>query len=566
MLIPRKYQQEAHDAAWKYLAEQAGNPIVVLPCGAGKSLVIAMLCRQALEFEARVVVVAHRKELLQQNLSAVKSLLPDVSAGIYSAGLKSRETKADVVIAGIQSVYRKAFDLGERSLILLDECHLVSDDDDTMYKQFISDIRSVNQKSRVIGLSATPFRLGSGPLCGRNKTFQKICHESFTGDLINQGFLCPITNKPSEVQVNLSGLQLRGGEFIEKEMQAVFDTEGNTLAACQETVAKCNDRHSVIVFSSGVAHAEHIAEILNRLTGERVGVVTGETIPIERAALLSDFKSMSLRWLVNCDVCTVGFDAPNIDCVVVMRATMSPGLWSQICGRVLRKHPSKTNGLVLDFGLNAARHGSIDDKNYGRASTGFTGTRTSPAENNGRGKECPNCGQDVAARCSECLDCGFVFPVKHEASADHESAITGQTPPEVWTVCSVGCARHTKKNDPEAHPTLRIDYDCQQDGMMKQTISEWVCIEHSGYARTKAGLWWQARSLLDCPDDITEAIDLFRRGALRNPATITTEREGKYFRIKSVEFAEEKPTAWREADEPVEVLSEGFNGFDEAPF
>jgi DNA repair protein RadD len=246
---------------------------------------------------------------------------------------------------------------------------------------------------------------------------------------------------------------------------------------------------------------------------------------------------------------------------------MSPGLFAQIVGRGLRKHESKNDCLVLDFGENIKRHGSLDDRNYGRATEGFGGGKsTSTAENNGRGKECPNCGQDVAARCAECLDCGFVFPVKHESSADHESAITGQTPPEVWTVCSVGCARHTKKNDPEAHPTLRIDYDCQQDGMMKQTISEWICLQHSGYARTKAGLWWQARSLLDCPDDITEAIDLIRRGALRNPATITTEREGKYFRIKSVEFSEEKPTEWREPDEPVEVLSDGDGFDDEAPF
>jgi DNA repair protein RadD len=567
-LIPRYYQTEANDAAWKYLNEQAGNPLIVLPTGAGKSLVIAMLCQQAIEFGCRVVVLQHRRELIVQNTEKIQILMPEIKIGIFSAGLKSRQVEEDVVCAGIQSVYRKAFNLGRRELILIDEAHLVSSSDETMYGQFLSDIKTANPQQRVIGLTATPFRTGDGPLCGRNKLFQRICHESYTGDLIQQGFLCPITNKPADRMVDTSLIKTRGGEFIEHDAQLAFDTTDNVSAACAEIVTKCHDRKSVLVFASGVGHAEHITDTLSQMTGQNVMMVTGETFPMERAAILADFKAGRLRWLVNCDVLTTGFDAPCIDAICVLRATMSPGLFAQMVGRGLRKHESKSETIVLDFGENIFRHGSLDDRNYGRASeSSGRGSGTSQADNNGRGKECPNCGQDVAARSAECLDCGFVFPVKHESSADHESQITGQTPPEVWTVCSVGCARHTKRNDPEAHPTLRIDYDCQQDGMMKQTISEWVCIQHSGYARTKAGLWWQARSLLDCPDDITEAIDLIRRGALRNPATITTERDGKYFRIKSVEFSEEKPTAWREADEPVEVLSEGGDGFDdEAPF
>jgi superfamily II DNA or RNA helicase len=888
--VPRYYQTAANDAAWKYLNEQEGNCLIVLPTGAGKSLVIAMLCQQAIEFGCRVVVLQHRRELIVQNTEKIQILMPEIKIGIFSAGLKSRQVEEDVVCAGIQSVYRKAFSLGRRELILIDECftgetlidtpngkrridnmrcgdtlycaagvgivkavsckpaseiirielsngnslyctgrhkiftelgwknaeqlvlgegvfskqavcslwsgihtiqkerihllgkgvqssemllsilckeieepyeqssvstkdegisssysasayqarrersataigavgnsscvgrgmgiggrnsnwtlqrrfgisdvlqdrhceqdnqdgnrtgrgksqnirakktgreedgipgivrvvnisrekragstpvfnlhvsghpsyfangilahncHLVSSSDETMYGQFLSDSKTANPQQRVIGLTATAYRTGEGPLCGRNKLFQRICHESYTGDLIAEGFLCPITNKPADRMVDTSLIKTRGGEFIEHDAQLAFDTTDNVSAACAEIVTKCHDRKSVLVFASGVGHAEHITDTLSQMTGQTVMMVTGETFPMERAATLADFKAGRLRWLVNCDVLTTGFDAPCIDAICVLRATMSPGLFAQMVGRGLRKHESKNDCLVLDFGENIKRHGSLDDRNYGRATEGFGGGKnSSAAENNGRGKECPNCGQDVAARSAECLDCGFVFPVKHEASADHESAITGQTPPEVWNVVSVGCARHTKRNDPEAHPTLRIDYDCKKQGemkskinypckyelcgshqceyttngphielicsrcklhqkfvkktevecddggMMKQTISEWVCIEHSGYARTKAGLWWQARSLVDCPDDITEAIDLIRRGALRNPATITTEREGKYFRIKSVEFSEEKPTAWREADEPVEVLSDG-DGFDEAPF
>jgi DNA repair protein RadD len=564
--VPRYYQSQANDAVWKFLAEQPGNPIVVLPTGAGKSFLAAMIVNQCIEFGGRAVVLAHRRELLQQNLDALKSLLPNVSAGIYSAGLKSRDTQSDVVFAGIQSVYRKALELGERSLIIIDECHLVSSDDETMYGQFLADVKLGNPRQRVAGMSATPYRTGSGPLCGRNKLFQKICYEAYTGDLIQQGFLCPITNRPADKTVDTSLIKMRGGEFIENEMQSAFDTTDNVSAACKEIVAKCQGRHSILVFAAGVAHAEHVAETIRQNSGEVVGIVTGETFAMERSATLADFKRGSLRWLVNCDVLTTGFDAPCIDAICVLRATMSPGLFAQIVGRGLRKHESKTEVLVLDYGENLKRFGSLDDPNYGRSSAAFTGTRTSPAENNGRGKECPNCGQDVAARSAECEDCGFIFPVKHESQADHESAITGQTPPETWTVNRVTWARHTKKGGGDAPPTLRIDYDCTKgEGDMKQTISEYICLEHTGYARTKAGLWWQARSLSYCPNDVSEAIDMLDRGACRMPVTITTEMDGKYFRIKSVEFAEDKPETWREADEPVELLSEG--GFDDdVPF
>jgi len=568
---PRYYQTAANDAAWSYLAEKPGNPLIVLPTGAGKSLVIAMLCRQALEFGGRVVVLQHRKELIVQNTEKIQILMPNVRIGIFSAGLKSRQVSEDVVCAGIQSVYRKAFSLGRRELILIDEAHLVSSDDETMYGQFLSEVKTGNPQQRIVGLTATPFRASEGPMCGKNKLFQRICYEAFTGDLIREDFLCPITNKPSAFgSVDTSMIKTRGGEFIEQEMQKAFDTEDNVGAACLEIVEQCHDRKSVLVFSAGVAHANHIVEILGRITGEVVGIVTGETFPMERAATLSAFKRGELRWLVNCDVLTTGFDAPCIDAICVLRATLSPGLFAQMVGRGLRKHESKASCLVLDFGENIKRHGSLDDKNYGRFSVAANNGKITAADNNGRGKQCPNCEQDVPARSVDCPECGFIFPVKHLSSADDESQLTGETPPEVWQVTRVTWARHTKKGGGDALPTLRIDYDCLKgEGFMKQTISEWVCLSHEGYARTKACLWWQARSISPGPIDVYEGIDMLDRGACRNPATITTTREGKYFRIKSVEFSEDKPEAWRDADEPLEVLGDGGgDGWDdeEAPF
>jgi DNA repair protein RadD len=436
-----------------------------------------------------------------------------------------------------------------------------------MYGTFLADIRSVNPKNRVVGLTATPYRTGDGPLCGKNKLFQRICYEALTGDLISEGWLCPITNKPAASTIDTSGIKKSGGEFVNADAQRVFDSGDNVNLAVAEILTKCQDRHSILVFSAGVNHAEHIAATIRTATCERVEVVTGETFPMERAAALSDFKSGRLRWLVNCDVLTTGFDAPCIDAICVLRATMSPGLFAQIVGRGLRKHESKTDCLILDFGENIKRHGSLDDPQYGRCSASRGGS-IEPSDNNGRGKECPNCGIDVASRSVECPECGFIFPVKHEATADDASQLTGQVPPESWIVQRVSWFRHTKRNDPEAPPTLRIDYEVQPaDGetgnLSLKHISEWICIEHEGFARTKAGLWWQARSLSEVPDTVDDALSLLDRGACRMASNLVTTMEGKFYKIKSCEFVDERPEEW---DEEVQAEEEFSGVGDDVPF
>lgn len=340
MLTPRWYQSEANAAVWKYMSEKQGNPVVVLPTGAGKSLLIALLIKQALEYGGRVVVLAHRKELLQQNADEIRGLIPGVDVGIYSAGLKSKQIHNAVVVAGIQSVYRKAEDLGRRHLVIVDEAHLISDLEESMYGQFLAAMKA-NEGLRIVGLTATPFRTGAGPICGPERIFQRVVFEAKTAQLIAEGFLCPITNKVADAEVNTDKVGLRGGEFIESEMQAAFDVDEKVWAACTEIIEKTADRRSVLVFASGIHHAEQIASLL-----ANSAVVTGDTLPIERAETLRRFVAGELRFLVNVDVLTTGFNARCVDAIAILRATMSPGLFCQMVGRGLRLHESKTNCIA----------------------------------------------------------------------------------------------------------------------------------------------------------------------------------------------------------------------------
>jgi DNA repair protein RadD len=560
-LQPRWYQSEANDAVWKYLNEKSGNCVVVLPTGAGKSLLIALLIKQALEFGGRVVVLAHRKELLQQNADEIRGLIPGVDVGIYSAGLKSREIHNAVVVAGIQSVFRKAEDLGRRHLVLVDECHLCSDLEESMYSMFLNAMKQ-QEGLRIVGLSATPFRTGTGPICGPDRIFQRIVFEAKTAQLIAEGFLCPITNKVAEAEVNTDKVSLRGGEFVESEMQAAFDVDEKVQAACAEILAKCVNRHSVLVFASGIHHAEQIAELL-----PGSAVVTGETLPIERAETLRRFVAGELRFLVNVDVLTTGFNARCVDAIAILRATMSPGLFCQMVGRGLRLHESKQNTLLLDFGGNIARHGSIDDESFGRSEGKG---RAGVAAENGRGKRCPSCELDVSPSTVVCPECNFIFPrereLKHDTTADESSQLTGATPPEEWEVRDVVVRVHTKKDDSEAPQTVRVDYVCAKEGasgnLTTITIPEWTCPGHQGFARLKFLAWWDARSICDPPDNATDAVLLINMGVCRRPVRITTKKDGRWHRITECAFESEKPTELAQQEE-----TKVYSGIeDDCPF
>ena len=551
---PRWYQTEAVDSAWAHLCSQSGSPVIVLPTGAGKSLCIAMLCRDAVErFNGRVIVLAHRRELLEQNAEKIRVLMPELDIGIYSAGLNSRDTDHDVVLGGIQSVYNKAHEFGSRQLVLIDEVHLVPSDGEGMYQTFLTKLRELNPRCRLVGLTATPFRTGDGKLCRPDALFQRICYSAPIGKLIGEGYLCNLTTRAADASVDTSGLHIRAGEFVSGEMAALFSDDAKIRTACIEVIAKTLGRKSTLIFCAGVQHAQSVAEKIAELTGEECGLVTGETLPLERALLLSRFKSGDLKRLCNCDVLTTGFDAPGIDAIAVLRATASPGLFAQICGRGLRTSPNKTDFLILDFGSNVKRHGPIDAPDYGSQSKGKCGNGDAPT------KTCPNCEEPCALSAREC-GCGFVFPprelARHEGTAGEDAILAAEIKPTRWIVEEVRMSRHRKKGGtPDDPDTLRVDYVCQPateaaGNLTEKRISEWVCLEHDGFARTKARKWWQERSNAEI-DGIDDAISLFNRGAVATPTSISTKPDGKFLRIVEYEL-DEKPTEWREAD-PVSV-------------
>lgn len=546
----RWYQSEAVLCTWERLCKEPGNHVIVLPTGAGKSLVIAKLCEDVIGWGKQAIVLAHRKELLEQNADKIRRLLPGRKVGLFSAGLRRWDAESPVVCAGIQSCWQKASAFGERSLIVVDEAHLISTTGDGMYRKFLSEIQAINPKSRVVGLTATPYRTGEGSLCGPDKLFQVVSYEAKIPRLIECGFLSPITSQSAEHSANTSGLHIRGGEYIAGEVEQLFGDAATVRAAVTETVAKTRDRKAVIVFCAGVNHAESVAAEIERVTGERVAVVTGNTSPLQRASSLEMFKNGWLRWLVNVDVLTTGFDAPNIDAIAVLRATCSPGLFAQICGRGFRLAPGKINCLILDFGENIKRHGPLDAEDYGCRAVA---SRGGDEPGDGPTKRCPNCERELAAGRRQC-ECGFLFPPpgpRHGESAGSDAILASQSPPIKWLVESVNLALWTNRKT--GSRTLRVDYDCQRaddpGNLSREVISEWVCLEHDGFAGRKAKEWWSKRSVYPV-ESIEDALKAWDRGAIGFPGMITARKEGRFWRVLNYS-AIEIPTEdeWRGLDE-----------------
>jgi len=526
----RPYQQEAVEAVYEHLRTKKNNPCVVLPTGTGKSLVLAQIAKDAVTlWGGRVLILAHVKELLEQNTDKIRRLCPDLPVGIYSAGLKSRNTEEPVIVAGIQSVYNKACDLDAFDLIMVDECHLIAPDGDGMYRTFLKDMKVINPRVRLVGMTATPFRLKGGLICKPENLLNEICYEAGLKEMIQQGYLSPLVSRAGRAEADLSKLHIRGGEFIGDEIEAAMDTEQLVTAACREIVDLTRDRKSVLIFTSSVKHCQHVAEAIRGYSGQECAIVTGETSSGERAEILDRFKGKTvpadlfgtpkppLKFLCNVNVLTTGFDAVNTDCVVLLRPTNSPGLLIQMVGRGTRLSPDtgKTDCLVLDYGGNIMRHGPVD---MIRVKDKTPGGGDAPA------KKCPQCFALIHAAYARCPHCGYEFPPSQHSELTQHAArdgiISGEVFMDEYDVKKTYYEVHRKRNAPDDAPsTMRIDYEVG----FQTYKSEWVCPEHTGYARSKFTKWWKDRApeWLPVPYSAAEAVRLARKGYLAEPTIIT---------------------------------------------
>ena len=455
----RPYQQEAVDATLRHFRKSDDSAVIVLPTGAGKSLVIAELARLA---RRKILVLAHVKELVEQNHAKYQSY--GLTAGIFSAGLKRKENRHQVTFASVQSVSANLDRFGdEYSLLIIDECHRVSGEDTSQYQRIIERLRQQNGSLKVLGLTATPYRLGMGWIyryhyrgfvrSEQDKPFVHCIYELPLSYMINRGYLTkPEVVDAAVAQYDFSALPRNSfGECAEKDVNQLLGKHPRvTRAIIEQVMELAARRQAVMIFAATVDHAK---EITGYLPEQQTALVTGATDQNERDSLIQRFKQRQLKYLVNVSVLTTGFDAPHVDFIAILRPTQSVSLYQQIVGRGLRLDEGKKDCLVIDYAGNHINlyHPEVGEKkpnpdsepvqvfcpacgfanifwgktdgdghvieHYGRRCQGLL----EPAEEGGpagqserpeqcdyrfRFKECPHCGgeNDIAAR--NCHQCG----------------------------------------------------------------------------------------------------------------------------------------------------------------
>jgi len=575
-VILRAYQTEAIAAAYAHMRASPSPTLIVLPTGAGKSAVISSMAKDAVGWGGRVLILSHVRELIGQVADTIRRIWGDPMApvGVYSAGLKSRDTDDAIICAGIQSVYKRACELGRFDLLLVDEAHLIPTDGEGMYRKLLEDLRVINPNLRLVGLTATDFRLDCGYIHGEGKLFESVCYEAKVRDLIDQGFLCPLRGKNGGTP-DLSSVHIRGGEYIAGELEDVMADDAKVAAACDELMRYGGDRKTWLVFCCGVKHAGMVSAAL-AARGIEAPVIVADTPSDERAELIGRYKAKGLRCLVSVGVLTTGFDAPHVDLIALLRPTQSAGLYVQMVGRGLRIDAGKRDCLVLDMAGVISEHGPVD-------AIEIREKRKAKGEVDAPTKTCPQCQEILPAAAVTCHCCGHVFPretAKHDEFAHDVSPLVEYT--EEWVdVTSWDWAVHNKKRlnaatgkqekVKDAPQTLRVTYSHG----FRQDVSEWVCFGHTGFARNKAEKWWEeitSQPGASAPPSALEALDkldeLRNAGDVRLVKRLLLRLGGRWPEIVGREFHErpDMPAPEPGADEAEPAYRAMIPTDDEVPF
>lgn len=562
MINLRYYQYEAKQALYNYWRDNPeGAAILSLCTGSGKSIIIADITKDVIQKRdnIRVIILSHVSEILSQNANKLYTIWPEAPVGVYSASLKKKQVGTRIVVAGIQSVHRKANVMGWFDLIIIDEVHLLSDKDQGMYRNFIKALQVINPKLRILGLSATPWRTKGGLLTeGESPLFDDIVYTYTMKQAIDDGYLSPVISKHSLIQADLSDVHTVMGDFHQGEMEGAFRNQYLVQMATDEIIRLGHDRLAWLLFSSGIDHAYDLRDALLDKGIEAV-TITGQTDTLQREGILRMFSNgEKYRAITNYGVLTTGTDIPRIDLVATLFGTKSSGKLLQCVGRGLRLSPetSKRNLLCLDYGSNLERFGCCLDELGAPSQRKKSDRQEMPI------KTCPECRSVHPISTLECGDCGYMFPIdttyKHDPKATNAAAMSSERINGEWhEIELVVYEEHMGRNEKIENPdgttitrqkpnTLKVTYFMKEEDDRRRLFREWVCINHEGFARTKAKQWLEKRMIFEDELPIHERYALIEAFSIQDAVTIPeiliapykirVRKNGKYEEIVEYEF------------------------------
>lgn len=547
MYKERWYQRRATKKTLQSL-EKGNHPCTVLPTGSGKTIVVCKLTEKYLDsyIENDVLILSHRKKILEQDHAALSKHFPDFEVGLYSAGLKSK-VKTKITVAGIQSVWRKPNLFQNVGLVIIDEAHLINHDADGMYRSFLEKI-----PAQYVGLTATPFRLGHGYIYKGEKTlFNDLAYDLSSTEnynkLVDQGYLSPMYSRKTKFVVDTSKIKMKGKEFDQESSKSQFDREGITDVACNEIVREATEQglEKWLVFAIDIEHAEHITAKMQELGVACACVhskMKGEEI------ILDMYRKGIYKCIVNVDILTTGLDIPDIDLIGVLRPTESPALHVQILGRGgrpvyadgfdLSKKKERVKAiakgkkpfcLVLDFAGNVNRLGPIN-------AVLVEEKKERKGKGNGEGitKVCSKCETIVHAATRFCDCCGHKFEFKQKIlteSSDSDVIAKAMKDAQEGVWHEVDEVRYSIHSSRGKASSMKVNYRC---GMMN--FIEYVCIDHGGYPRHLANHWVRSRLRHGQrkPKNLSELFKI--KDELRIPKKIQAKRNGRWMSVENWSF------------------------------
>ena len=481
--------------------------------GAGKTVMVCRLINKYFfETNRNFLILAHKEELVQQfyNTFKTKSDVPLHEIGIACSGIQAKKQIGRRIVIATRDTFIGQLDkYNYCSMLVVDECHAINmDDTSSTYYKIITDLQSKNEQLRILGITATPFRVSLGLCygdrnCG-NVLFPKLNHHIKYEELKDQGYLMPLEGLVAgndSIQKDVDGVK-RNGEFVLDQLQDVMVKQVHLETAVEAINKHCKDFKHICIFCVGIEHAEKLSELL----GDECTVVHSKLSNIERSQNMDDWNSGRKRMIASINILVEGFDFPALDCLVMVRHTMSAGLYLQAVGRVIRIYPGKKRAFLLDLTDNTSRFGTDLDKVKVKIPKKVSDEALKKFE-----KECPECNCWMHVARIECPDCGYVYPpTEREVEIankipDLKSVNFEPAPPTVCTLYDIEFKRHKKKGKPDS---LRVNYlDTNQ--YQPCMGSEWICLEHGGFAAQKAVEWWKKMTSGDgpVPKTVDEALD-----------------------------------------------------------
>lgn len=541
---PRYYQIEAVDAIFAYWGEEPGHPLVDMAGGSGKSGTMAMVIKRLIDgwADMRVLSCVHVEELVGDNFKEFIGLSPFANAGIYAASLGRRDSRSQVIFAQLQTVWNKALEIGHIDVMIIDEVHLVPSDGNTMYRKLIAALLEINPDMKLVGFTATPYRLDSGRLDeGDDRLFDRVVYTYSLAQGIEDGYLSRLTSKPVETSYDMTGVKRLGGDFKKSDLAKATDKEELTKAAVAEIMhaAISENRTTAVIFCNGIDHATHVRDEIRRY-GKTCEVLSGNTPKGERRQIIADLKSGRLWGCTNDNVLSTGTNIPRIDLVADMAPTESTNRYVQRAVRGTRvvwppgfdpdstdadgrkaaiARGPKQNCRYMNFAGNIERHGPVDavqPKAPGK------GTGEAPI------KLCMQCEEICAAGARTCPNCGYEFEFEEKPKFTAK-------PTDVAILATVAEpeSRIVRKRTFWNHPGKDGKADSVKTvftvGMSQ--INKWYAPQAGGRAKADSDRFWDAHGgKRPFPKTALEWLE--RQGELAETKEVFVRPAGKYWNVE----------------------------------